>query len=146
MKGKFDWRAAYYNVVSLVAMIFFLVGAVQAGHGVLRVVFPTLSIDRYEWERVQSYEAFKNNPGDFYGRPKPVREMGDTSAAAPVPSEEEMHHLWEEHRKLVVEGERRQGFWGMLEPLGTMVVAVPILWFHRRAAKRLRDHEDDPGQ
>lgn len=146
MKGKFDWRAAYFNVVSLVAIIFFLFAAVSAGQGLLRMAFPKLSLASYEWETVESYQAFKMRDG---GSMAPVKRPGpdqpDTVRA--TPTDEEMRQSWEDHRRLAVEGERRRGLWGLLESLVTIFVAVPVLLFHRRAARRLRvDVEETVGQ
>ena len=53
LKTKFDWRAAYFNVVSLVAVIVFLAAANGAGHGVLRLIFPTLSMNQDDWQQVK---------------------------------------------------------------------------------------------
>jgi hypothetical protein len=137
MKGKFDWRAAYFNVVSLVAILFFLFAAVSAGQGLLRMAFPKLSLASYEWETVESYQAYKMREGASMAPVKrPGPELVDT--LHPAPTEAEMRQAWEDHRRLAVEGERRRGLWGLLESLVTIVIAVPVLIFHRRAARRLK--------
>lgn len=138
MKGRFDWKAAYFHLVSLVAVIFFLFAAVSAGHGLLRMLFPALSMQGYEWESVESFSAFKRQYGDAgpkFARPGPDRP--DTAVAAAV-TEEELRRAWEEHKRLAVEGQKRQGLWNLLESLATLAVAVPALIFHRRQAKKLR--------
>ena len=139
MKGRFDWKAAYFHLVSLVAIIFFLFAAVSAGQGLLRMLFPALSMDTYQWETVESFEAFKRQSGDI--GPKPVRpgpDRVDTTAAVQK-TDEQLRSEWEEHKRLAVEGHRRLGLWGLLESLVTMAVAIPVLLFHRRQAKRLRN-------
>jgi hypothetical protein len=137
VKGKFDWRATYFNVVSLVAIIFFLFAAVSAGQGLLRMAFPKLSLASYEWETVESYQAFKLREGGAIAPSKrPGPEVADTLRRAPT--EEELHQAWEDHKQLAVEGARRSGLWGLLESFVGLLVAVPVLLYHRRAAKRLR--------
>jgi len=139
MKGRFDWKAAYFHLVSLVAMIFFLFAAVSAGHGILRLFFPALSMDSYAWESVESFQAYKRQFGDV--GPKPARP-GPDQADTPVGTrltEEELKQGWEEHKRLAVEGGKRRGLWNLLESLAAMAVAAPILIFHRRQAKRLKD-------
>ncbi|HWO56161.1 MAG TPA: hypothetical protein VNN55_01210 [bacterium] len=138
MKGRFDWKAAYFHLVSLVAVIFFLFAAVSGGHGLLRMLFPALSMQSYEWESVESFTAFKRQYGDGVlnlARPGPERPNSATSA--PV-TDEELRQAWEEHKRLAVEGQKRQGLWNLLESLATLAVAVPVLLFHRRQAKKLR--------
>lgn len=139
MKGRFDWKAAYFNLVSLVAIIFFLFAAVSAGQGLLRMFFPSLSMDSYQWETVESFEAFKRQYGEAgpkIARPGP--DVVDTTAA-PAKTEEQLRIEWDEHKRLAVEGQKRRGMWIFLESLATMAVAVPVLVFHRRQAKRLKE-------
>lgn len=143
MKTKFDWRAAYFNVVSLVGVIVFLIAAINGGHGLLRMMVPKLSMPQYEWQQVQSFEAYKNGRGKPRWAARPVEE----SAATPVDvqeedSEEELRRAWAEHRTLAIEGEKRRGLWDLLQAMVTLVVAVPVYWWHRRGAKRHRDLDE----
>ena len=144
MKSKFDWRAAYFNLVSLVGIIVFLIAAINGGHGLMRMIVPKLSMPQHEWKQVQSFEAYKNRRG------KPSRAArlaeglveGPTEGAAEAQveeSEEELRREWAEHRELAIEGEKRRGLWNLLQALVTLVVAVPVYWWHRRGAKRLKD-------
>ena len=138
MKGRFDWKALYFHLVSLVAMLFFLFGAVNGVQGLMRMLFPSLSMDTYQWESVESFEAYKRQWGE--NGPKIARPGPDTPDTASVPqkTDAELRQAWEEHRRLAVEGQKRTGLWRFLESLATMAVAVPVLLFHRRQAKRLR--------
>lgn len=138
MKGRFDWKALYFHVVSLVAMLFFLFGAVHGGQGLLRMLFPSLSMDTYQWETVESFAAYKRQWGE--AGPKTARPGPDTpdTVSFPEKTEAELRQNWEEHKRLAVEGQKRTGLWDMLESLATMAVAIPVLLFHRRQAKRLR--------
>ena len=143
MKGRFDWKAAYFNLVSLVAMIFFLFAAVSAGQGLLRMLLPSLSMDSYQWETVESFEAYKRQNGETGPKvaPRPGPDAVDTTSA-PRKTDAELRTEWEEHRRLAVEGEKRRGLWIMLQSLATIVVAVPVLLFHRRQVKRLKEEAE----
>ncbi len=142
MKGRFDWKAAYFHLVSLVAIIFFLFAAMLAGQNLLRMLFPALSMDTYQWETVESFEAFKRQSGDL--GPKPARPGPDQvdSTIAVQKTDEQLRSEWEEHKRLAVEGQKRRGLWGLLESLVAMAVSVPVLLFHRRQAKRLREEPE----
>lgn len=138
MKGRFDWKAAYFHLVSLVAMIFFLFAAVSGVQGLMRMVFPSLSMDPYQWETVESFEAFKRQRGDFAPKmARPGPDAPDTAQVAAM-TEDELRQAWEEHKRFAVEGQKRTGMWNLLQSLATMAVAIPILLFHRRQAKRLK--------
>ncbi len=138
MKGRFDWKSAYFHLVSLVAMIFFLFAAVSGGQGLMRMVFPALSMDPYQWETVESFDAFKRQRGDM--GPKPVRTGPDSpdTLATVTKTDAELRSEWEEHKRFAVEGQKRSGMWNVLQSLATMAVAIPVLLFHRRQAKRIR--------
>lgn len=143
MKGRFDWKAAYFHLVSLVAMIFFLFAAVSGVQGLMRMVFPSLSMDSYQWETVESFDAFKRQYGDRGVKPvRPGPDVPDTAAVA-AKSDDELRTEWEEHKRFAVEGQKRSGLWVFLQSLATAAVAVPVLVFHRRQAKRLK-HEPEP--
>ena len=143
MKSKFDWRAAYFNVVSLVGVIVFLIAAINGGHGLLRMIVPKLSMPQHEWQRVQSFEAFKSGRG----KPRWALRLAERPVDAPEDaqveeSEEELRTAWAEHRELAIEGEKRRGLWDLLQAMVTLVVAVPVYWWHRRGAKRLKDSDE----
>lgn len=144
MRTKFDWRAAYFHIISLVAIIILLFALISVGHGILRLAFPKLSMNPYEWEQVESFEAYKRSasPEGPKARPAPVN-VTDTLTRANV-SDEQLHQSWEEHRVVAVEGQRRTGLWELLESLVSAIVVVPIFWWHRRAVKRLKPLEDSP--
>jgi hypothetical protein len=137
MKGKFDWRSVYFHIVSLVAMITLLVAAVSCGHGILTTAFPLLSIDKYEWRQVESFTAFKGQTVSARAEGGPATAPGDSVVPSTTPDETKLRAVWEENRHLVIEGQRRRGLWMVLQSLVTIVVVVPIYWWHRRGAKRL---------
>jgi hypothetical protein len=137
MKAKFDWKAAYFHIVSLVAVIVLLIAVIAAGHAILRLAFPTLSLNSLEWQQVQSFAAYKRAGGTEGPRGR-VAQPIDTSHAVAATSEAELRQAWEEYRSLVVEGERHSGLWGLLETFVTIIVTLPVFWWHRRAAKRLK--------
>lgn len=138
MKGRFDWKAAYFNLVSLVAMIFFLFAAVTGGRALLQMAFPALSMPEYEWRSVESFTEYKQR---YEREPVEIKRPG---ADEPVPSEdtkkseEELRRDWEQHKHLALEGQKRNGLWRLFESLATLAVAIPVLLFHRRQAKRLK--------
>lgn len=142
MKGRFDWKAAYFNLVSLVAIIFFLFAAVSAGQGMLRMLLPSLSMDSYQWETVESFEAYKRQSGDY--APKVARPGPDNpdSVVTTPKTEEQLRTEWAEHKRLAIEGQKRRGLWNLLESLVTMAIAIPVLLFHRRQATRLKDEPE----
>ena len=143
MKARFDWRAAYFNVVSLVAVIVFIVAAIEVGHGVLRLIFPTLSMNQNEWQQVQSYEAYRLWRGTPREAPRALPAAGGgTAAAAATVDEEQLRAEWNEYRLLTIEGERRRGLWDMLQALVTLIVALPVFWWHRRGAKSVKSEEE----
>ncbi|MEW5701007.1 MAG: hypothetical protein AB1792_02085 [Candidatus Zixiibacteriota bacterium] len=146
MKTRFDWKAAYFHVVGLVAIITLLIAVIAAGHAALRLAFPTLSLDSYQWQQVRSFAAYKRatvGPGPK-GR-APIEATGERETGAATMSEDELRQAWEEYRSLVVEGERHDGLWQLMQSFITVVITLPIFWWHRRAAKRLRpvDEGDD---
>lgn len=151
MKSRFDWRSAYFNLVSLVGMIVMIIAAITGGHGLLKLALPRLSLNQYDWERMESFEAFKRNYpfGISHGRPvKPV--PGDSAAESEVgePSDEELRTEWEEQRRLLIEGQKRNGLWSLMESLMSLVIVLPVFWWHRRKAKQLRVNgltEFEPG-
>jgi len=141
MKAKFDWKAAYFHIVSLVAVIVLLVAVIAAGHAILQLVFPTVSLSSLEWQQVQSFAAYKRAGGA--GGPRGhVSQPTDTSHVVAATSESELREAWEEYRSLVVEGERHSGLWSLLQTFVTIVVTLPVFWWHRRAAKRLKPIEE----
>ncbi len=138
MKGRFEWKAAYFHLVSLVAMIFFLFAAVSGVQGLMRMLFPSLSMDTYQWETVESFDAFKRQYGDRGVKPaRPGPDAPDTANVVEK-SDEELRREWEEHKRFAVEGQKRSGMWVLLQSLATIAVAVPVLIFHRRQAKRIK--------
>ena len=46
MKSKFDWKAAYFHLVSLVGVSIILISVIGAGHAVLSLALPTLSMNQ----------------------------------------------------------------------------------------------------
>jgi hypothetical protein len=143
LKTKFDWRAAYFNLVSLVAVIVFLIAAINAGHGVLRLIFPKLSMNQSDWQQVESFEAYKRWHGE---RGPAVRELlkgeSDSTTVARDVDEEKLREDWNEYRILAIQGERRRGLWDLLQALVTLIVALPVFWWHRRGAKELKSTEE----
>ncbi|HEX9751389.1 MAG TPA: hypothetical protein VGB22_08925 [candidate division Zixibacteria bacterium] len=134
MKSKFDWRAAYFHLVSLVGIIVILIAAIQGGHGLMRILFPKLAINEYEWQKVSTLEQYKrSNP-----RPAAPAVGEDQTAQQPDKSDAQWRQEWEEYRQTAVEGQKRRGLWNLLESLMTLIVAIPIFWWHRRAARRLK--------
>lgn len=143
LKTKFDWRAAYFNVVSLVGVIVILIAAISGGHGVLRMIVPKLSMPQYEWQQVQSFEAYKNGRGKPRRVVRPLAEPAEVAAdETGEDSEEELRRAWAEHRDLAIEGEKRRGLWDLLQAMATLIVAVPVYWWHRRGAKQLKDTDE----
>jgi hypothetical protein len=147
MKSKLDWRAAYFHLVSLVCIITLIIGAINAGQGILKLAFPVLSMDQYTWERVQSFEAYKRNQEPMMVKsPRPPVPVEDTVAAeAPEPTDEELRKQWQDERGLLIEGQRRRGLWSLVQALVIIVIVLPIFWWHRRATKLLKDNESSQG-
>ena len=147
MKSRFDWRAAYFHVVSLVAVIVFIVAAIGAGHGILRLALPTLSMNQYDWERAESFEAYQRHPDARAPRrvaPRPVEppdSIGEQTQ--PVETEEDLRKDWQDTRNLLIQGERRRGLWSLIQSMVTLIIVLPIFWWHRRSAKRLRDDSEE---
>ena len=145
VKSKFDWRAAYFHVVSLVAMIVILIAAINVGHGVLQLAFPALSMNQYDWEQVESFQAYKDSRGAH--RPqidpdaKPIRPETPSEVSSGQESDQVLRQAWEERKVIMVEGQRRRGLWTLVEALVTGLIVLPIFWWHRREAKRLKDTE-----
>ena len=106
MKSKFDWRAAYFHLVSLVCIITLIIGAINAGQGILKLAFPVLSMDQYTWERVQSFEAYKRNqePMMVKSPRQPVPVEDTVAAEATEPTDEELRKQWQGERSLLIEG------------------------------------------
>ena len=145
MKSKFDWRAAYFHLVSLVAMIVILIAAINVGHGVLQLAFPALSMNQYDWEQVESFQAYKDSRGAR--RPKidpdaqPKRPDTPAEVSGGQESDQELRQAWQERKTIMVEGQRRRGLWTLVEALVTALIVFPIFWWHRHQAKRLKDIE-----
>jgi hypothetical protein len=143
VKSKFDYKSAYFHLVSLVAIVTIIFAAISGGRGLLRLVFPVLSMDQYTWERVESFEAYKrSSPNPVHAvRPRTGPGMSvDETVAEPVDegsSDAELRQSWEQERALLVSGQKRRGLWSLIESLVSLVVVIPIYWWHRRAAKRL---------
>ncbi len=146
MKSRFDWRSAYFHLVSLVGIIVIIIAAITAGHGILKLAFPALSMDQYNWERTQSFESYKRNqdPGSVK---MPRRPVEDTVAAESADiSDDELRRMWQDERDLLIEGQRRRGLWSVIESMVTIVIVLPIFWWHRRSAKLLKEPDSDEEQ
>ena len=145
MKSRFDWRAAYFHLVSLVGIIVLIIAAITTGHGILKLAFPALSMDQYNWERVQSFESYKRNLDPGHAKtPRGPMAVEDTitSDREDVP-EDELRRQWQDEREMLIQGQQRRGLWSVIESLVTVVVVMPIFWWHRRAAKLLKEPEKD---
>jgi hypothetical protein len=145
MKSRFDWRAAYFHLVSLVGIVVLIIAAITAGHGVLKLAFPALSVDQYNWERIQSFESYKRSldPDRVKSSRRPVVASDSIEAERGDISDDELRRQWQEERGLLIEGQRRTGLWSLVESLVTAIVVMPIFWWHRRAAKMLKEPETD---
>jgi hypothetical protein len=142
VKSKFDWRAAYFNVVCLAGVIVFLIAAIGAGHGALRLVFPSLSMDEHDWRQAESFEAYKRWGGKDIRAPRPVVEpAGNAIEAESNATEEELRTEWAEYRELLIEGEKRRGLFDLMQSLMTLIIAVPVYWWHRRGARAVRSED-----
>ena len=145
MKSKFDWRAAYFHLVSLVAMIVILVSVINLGHGVLQLAFPALSMNQYDWEQVESFQAYKDARGAHRPQidPDAPSKRPDTPAevSGGKESDQELRQAWQERKIIMVEGQRRRGLWTLVEAVVTALIVLPIFWWHRRQAKMIKDTE-----
>ena len=140
MPTRFDWKAVYFHLVSIIAIITLLVAAINTGQAVLMLIFPRLSMSPYDWEEVESFQAYKR--GHHETAVVPVRNAGDTTATRTAPmTEQELRDAWQEHRTLAIEAQKRRGLWNLMEAMVVVVVALPVFWWHRRAAKRMRPGE-----
>jgi hypothetical protein len=145
MKTRFDWRAAYFHLVSLVAMIVILISVINLGHGVLQLAFPTLSMNQYDWEQVESFQAYKDARGarravvDPDAQPKRPDTPAEVSQGQE--SDQQLRTAWQERRTVMVEGQRRRGLWMLVEAIVTALIVYPIFWWHRRQAKLIKDTE-----
>lgn len=129
----------YLYLVCLIAIIFVIIWASMGLWGLVKVVVPQFTIQSYELRSYLSYDEFvRTGGGGPRGAPPTVAAPEGGKAAEPAkPTRED----WQEYRKSIVTAQRYNGFQDFAQGIIWLIVVVPVLIFHWRNAKRLRESE-----
>jgi hypothetical protein len=129
----------YLYLVSLIALVLIIVWATQMLWGVVKVVVPAFTIQSYEMRSYLSYDEYaRTGGGGPRGVPSkvPASEGGKAAEVAKATRAD-----WQAYRESLVTAQRFDGFQDLARGVIGLIIAVPILIFHWRQAKRLREAE-----
>jgi len=129
----------YLYLVCLIAIIFIIIWASTGLWGLVKVVVPQFTIQSYEMRSYLNYDEYVRTGG---GGPRGVAPTapapeGGKAVETAKPSRQE----WETYKSTLLTAQRYNGFQDFAQGIIWLIVVVPVLIFHWRNAKRLRESE-----
>ncbi len=131
----------YYQAASVILLVTLVGFSISGLWGLVRVVFPTLTLSSYEWKGFSTLDGYvEKNYVQKDGGYVPLAGRDTTRYSL-----EQVKPKWEAARATLMEGERREGFQQILYWVIALVVCLPLYLYHHGFVRREARAAEHPG-
>jgi len=120
----------YTYLVAFSAVVCLSITSGIALYSVIGIVSPETTLNKWEWDKISSFERFK----------KSKEECGSNNKQ-PLPDDAMLQKMYEEEKGLVFVGERRSSAQTLLHTSIIAAISSILFFIHWKLGKRLRKEE-----